>query len=113
VGLSQLVMLELVVASVMWRATLHGIAAVTRAWGMIIGYNRMVTRFVSCMQLRVSGCMEVQTFFSYYTVLQYDFSVLYVLISSHPIRRFGLQFKGILKFFTKYRHSPLNVRVLT
>ena len=46
-----------------------------------------------------SAWTAVQIFFSnwspieaYYTVLQYDSSVLYVLMSSDPIRRFVLQF---------------------
>ena len=37
----------------------------------------------------------------YYSVLQYDASVLYVLMSSGSVRRFALQFKDILNFFTK------------
>ena len=44
-------------------------------------------------------------------VWNYESSVLYVLMSSGSVRGFALQFKDM--YSPKYRHSPLNSRILT
>ena len=81
--------------------------------------NSLCSRFVDnrvVNSIYASAWTTVHFFFK----LEFNLSVLYCTsiwllspMSSGSVRRFALQFKDLLNFFIKYRHSPLNVRILT
>jgi hypothetical protein len=54
-----------------------------------------------CLDCSPKSFFKLEFNLAYYTVLLYESSVLYVLMSSGSVRGFALQFKDTLNFFTK------------